>query len=104
MIGSIAGTIRKLSVFIALLFLALLVNINLVQVARSSNLANQPGNNRSTIKEYASQRGAILVGGKPVAVSVAGKGRLKYQRTYPDGGLYVSATGFYSLISGRPGL
>ena len=104
MIGSLAGTIRRLSVFLALLFLALLVNINLVQVARSSNLASQPGNNRNVIKEYGRERGPILVGGTPVAVSVAGKGRLKFQRTYPDGGLYVSATGFYSLIYGRTGI
>lgn len=104
MIGSLAGTIRRLSVFLALLFVALLVNINLVQVARSSNLASQPGNNRNVIKEYGRERGPILVGGTPVAVSVASKGRLKFQRTYPDGGLYVSATGFYSLIYGRTGI
>ncbi len=104
MIGSLAGTIRRLAVFVALLFVALLVNINLVQVARSSSLANQPGNNRSVIKEYARQRGPILVGGTPVAVSVAGKGQLKYQRTYPYGSLYVSATGFYSLVYGRTGI
>jgi penicillin-binding protein A len=103
-IGSLAGTIRRLAIFVALLFVALLVNINLVQVVRSSSLANKPGNNRSVIKEYARERGPILVGGIPVAVSIAGAGRLKYQRTYPDGSLYVSATGFYSLIYGRTGV
>jgi peptidoglycan glycosyltransferase len=104
MIGSLAGTIRRLAVFVALLFLALMVNINLVQVTRASSLATEPGNNRGLIKEYARERGAILVDGKAVADSVAGTGRLKYQRVYPNGSLYVSATGFYSLIYGRTGI
>jgi penicillin-binding protein A len=103
-IGSLAGTIRKLSIFVALLFLALLVNINLVQVTRASSLANKPGNTRGIIKEYARQRGPILVGGTPVAVSVPTTQRLKYQRTYPFSSLYVSATGFYSLIYGKTGI
>jgi peptidoglycan glycosyltransferase len=104
MIGSLAGTIRRLSVFVALLFLALLVNINLVQVTRAGSLAGEPGNSRGLIKEYARDRGPILVGGTPVAMSVAGNGLLKYERTYLDAGLYVSATGFYSLIYGRTGI
>jgi penicillin-binding protein A len=104
MIGSLAGTIRRLSVFVALLFLALLVNINLVQVTRAASLAGEPGNSRGLIKEYARQRGPILVDGIPVAVSVPTTGTLKYLRTYPYSGLYVSATGFYSLIYGRTGI
>jgi penicillin-binding protein A len=104
MIGSLAGTIRRLAVFVALLFLALLVNINLVQVTRASNLATEPGNNRNIIKQYARERGPILVGGTAIATSVAGTGQLKYQREYPDRSLYVSATGFYSLIYGATGI
>jgi len=104
MIGSLAGTIRRLSIFVALLFLALLVNINLVQVTRASGLATQPGNSRILIKEYARQRGPILVDGSSVAVSVTSSGRLKFQRIYPQAGLFVSATGFYSLIYGRTGI
>ena len=101
MIGTLAGTIRRLAVFVGLLFVALLVNINVVQVTRANDLANRPGNNRSTIKEYGTQRGPILVGTVPVASSVATVGQLKYQRTYLDGPLYSAATGFYSLIYGR---
>ncbi len=101
MIGTLAGTIRRLAIFVGLLFAALLVNINLVQVTRASDLADRPGNNRNVIKEYAKQRGPILVGNTPVALSVLTSGRLKYQRTYVDGPLYSASTGFASLIYGR---
>ena len=101
MIGTLAGTIRRLALFVGLLFLALLVNVNLVQVTRANSLAQQPSNNRNVIKEYARQRGPILVGNTPVAESVATSGQLKYQRTYAAGPMYVPATGFYSLVYGR---
>jgi penicillin-binding protein A len=74
-IGTLAGTIRRLALFVGLLFAALLVNINLVQVTRANSLADKPGNNRAIIKEYAKQRGPILVGDIPVAVSVATGGQ-----------------------------
>ncbi len=101
MIGTLAGTIRRLAVFVGLLFLALLVNVNLVQVTRANDLAGRPSNNRNVIKEYARQRGPILVGNTPVALSIPTAGRLKYQRTYANGPLYAAATGFYSLVYGR---
>jgi peptidoglycan glycosyltransferase len=104
MIGTLAGTIRRLALFVGLLFAALLVNINLVQVTRASNLADGPGNNRNVIKEYSQQRGPILVGTAPVAGSVATDNRLKYQRTYVLDPQYVAATGFYSLVYGRTGI
>jgi peptidoglycan glycosyltransferase len=100
-IGTLAGTIRRLALFVGLLFAALLVNINLVQVTRANDLAGRPGNNRDVIKEYATQRGPILVGNTPVAQSVATTGRLKYQRTYVNGPLYAASTGFASLVYGR---
>jgi penicillin-binding protein A len=100
-IGTLAGTIRRLAIFVAILFLALLVNINLVQVTRANDLAGRPGNNRGLIKEYSKQRGPILVAGVPVAHSVATDGRLKYQRVYTSGPLYAAATGFFSLVYGN---
>ncbi len=99
-----AGTIRRLAVVAALLFLALLVNLNVVQVGRANDLAGRPGNNRNVIKEYARERGPILGGGKPVASSKLGSGQLRYVRTYANGPLYAPATGYYSLIYGRTGI
>jgi peptidoglycan glycosyltransferase len=103
-IGTLSTTLRRLALFVGLLFLALLVNVNVVQVVRAGDLANRPGNTRSLIKEYGKPRGAILVANTPVASSKAGEGRLKYERVYANGPLYASATGFYSLVYGRTGI
>jgi peptidoglycan glycosyltransferase len=102
--SSLTSTLRKLSVVVAVLFLALLVNVNIVQVARQDSLANGVGNNRSLIREYARQRGPILVGVSPIATSTLVNGLLRYQRSYTNGALYAPATGFYSLIYGRTGI
>lgn len=104
MTSSIASTLRKLSIAVAVLFLALLVNVNVVQVGRQDSLANGPGNNRSLIREYARQRGPILVNGTDIAVSNLVNGLLRYQRSYANGPLYAPATGFYSLVYGRTGI
>jgi penicillin-binding protein A len=103
-IGSLTGTIRRLTVFVALLFIALLVNINIVQVGRAGSLANGPGNSRGLIQEFKTQRGPILAGGEQIALSQLTNGTLKYQRVYPNGSVFAPATGFFSIIYGRTGI
>ncbi len=104
MIGTLSVTIRRLSVVVGLLMLALMVNVNLVQVVRAKDLAGRPGNTRGLIDAYGRERGAIVVGGVPIASSKATGGRLKYQRVYANGPLYASATGYYSVVFGRSGI
>lgn len=104
MIGSMSSTIRRVAVLVGVLFLALLVNANVVQVLRADELADGPGNTRGIIKEYGRERGPIVVGGAAVASSVETTGRLKFQRVYADGPLYASATGYYSLVYGATGI
>jgi penicillin-binding protein A len=103
-IGSLTGTIRRLTVFVALLFLALLVNINIVQVGRAGSLANGPGNSRALIQDYKVDRGSIIVGGQQVAYSKATNGTLEYQRVYSDGPVFAPATGFFSITYGLTGI
>jgi penicillin-binding protein A len=103
-IGSLTGTIRRLTVFVALLFVALLVNINIVQVGRATSLANGPGNSRALIQEFNTQRGPILAGGEQIAFSKLTDGRLKYQRVYPNGSVFAPATGYFSIIYGLTGI
>lgn len=91
------GTIRRTTVVIGLLFAALMVNVTVIAVVQADGLLNRPGNGRLIIDQYNLARGSIVVGRRAVAKSVATSGRLRYQRVYPDKGLYPAVTGYYSL-------
>ncbi len=95
--------IRRLSFLVALLFSALLISTTWIQFVKAKELDNRPGNRRTLLESYSRERGAILVGGSPVAKSVATKNELKYVRTYPSGKLYSQVTGYYSFTYGAGG-
>ncbi|MBC7632949.1 penicillin-binding protein 2 [Aeromicrobium sp.] len=96
--------IRNLAVACLVMFLALLVNINYVQFVQADSLNAKNGNKRVINEEFARDRGAILVGGDPIAESVKSKDQYKFQRRYPDGALYAPLTGYFSYVFGRGGL
>ena len=89
--------LRKVTVAALVMFAALLVNANFVQVVNAHSLANDSRNSRLIYQQYSHQRGPIVVGGKPVAESVATQDALKYLRVYPQGPVYAPVTGYYSL-------
>jgi len=92
--------LRRVAVAAALLLLALIVNINVVQVGEAKSLADNPNNHLPLYAEYSHPRGPIVVGSTDAAKSIATGGALKYQRVYPQGPLYAAATGFFSLVYG----
>lgn len=96
--------IRKVTIAISVLFLALFVNLNVVQVFQGNDYRDNSQNRRVLLNEYASPRGQITVGGEAVAESVPSSGDLKYLRKYPDGRVYSTATGFYSFIYNKSGI
>jgi peptidoglycan glycosyltransferase len=96
--------LRRLSVAVMLLFGLLLLNANYLQVVRADALHHDSHNPRLIAEEYSRERGPILVGGKPIAQSVATNDRLKYLRKYSEGKLYAPATGFYSIVYGSSGI
>lgn len=89
--------LRKVAVATLVMFAALLVNANLVQVVQAHSLAHDSRNSRLIYDQYSHLRGPIVVAGKPIAKSVATKDTLKYLRVYPQGPLYAPVTGYYSL-------
>jgi peptidoglycan glycosyltransferase len=98
--------VRRVAVVVLVAFLALLAAPLYWQVVAAERLANDPRNTRVLIKEYAIQRGPIVLGdGKTeVARSVRSRNRndpLEFVRQYPDGPSYGMVTGFYSLVFGR---
>lgn len=96
--------IRNIAIACLVLFVALLLNINYVQFVEADSLNAKNGNKRVINEEFSRARGAILVDGEPVAESVKSKDEYKYQRRYPDGGLYAPLTGYFSYVFGRGGL
>jgi peptidoglycan glycosyltransferase len=100
--------IRKVAVALAVLFLALFVNLNFVQVVKGGSYRNDPQNRRVLLAEYSSPRGQIVVqtssGTVAVAESKATKDELKYLRVYPQGKIYAPATGYYSFTYGASGI
>jgi peptidoglycan glycosyltransferase len=99
------GQVRKVAAVILVAFLLLLAAPFYWQVVAAERLANDPRNTRVLIKEYAIERGPIVLADRtPVAESVRSRDRndpLEYVRHYPDGPRYGMITGFYSLVFGR---
>lgn len=96
--------LRRLSVAVLVLFAAMLLSTNYLQVVKASDYSSRPGNVRVTEREYSHERGPILVGDSAVAKSTRTKDRLTYLRSYPGGEMYAPVTGFYSLIYGKTGI
>ncbi|HYF71490.1 MAG TPA: penicillin-binding protein 2 [Nocardioides sp.] len=91
--------IRTISIFCLLLFLALMVNATYLQYWKAGELNDDPQNRRVLVASYSRERGAILVGSKPVAESVESDDEYKFQRTYPRPLEYAPLTGWFSYYS-----
>jgi peptidoglycan glycosyltransferase len=96
--------LRHIAIAALVMFAALLINSNVVQVGEASSLRANPHNVRVLYGEYSHSRGPIVVGGKDIARSVKTNDALKYLRTYPGGPAYAPVTGYYSLVVGASGI
>jgi len=98
-------SIRRLGVFLMLLFVALFVQLNYIQVFRANDLNTKPGNTRPVDKAFSRQRGTISTAdGLVIARSVKSNDRFEYQRQYPGGDLYAGITGYFNYSFGATGL
>lgn len=98
------GPIRRVSVVVLVMFLALMANATFGYVFRTPTLAADPANRRVRDAAFGTDRGDILVGNTAVVTSVPVDDRYGYQRTYADGALYAPVTGYYSFLYGGSGL
>lgn len=96
--------IRRISVVLVIMLVALLINVTRIQVINADEYRDRQGNQRLLLAEYDRERGPILVGANPVARSVETGNTLTFLRTYDNGPLYAPVTGFYSLVYGATGL
>lgn len=97
--------VTQLGVFFLLIFAALFVQLNHIQLVQANKLANAPGNSRVTTRAFSYPRGSILTSdGQVIAESVPSKDVYHYQRVYPNGPLYGDVSGFDSIIYGLSGI
>ncbi len=92
--------LRRVAISVLVLFTLLIVNDNYIQVVRTDELRNDPGNTRVLAEEYNRERGSIVVQGNEIARSVPTDDILNYLREYPAGPLWAPVTGYYSVIYG----
>lgn len=98
--------VRRVAFAVLVLFGALLLRANWVQVVRADDYANDSRNSRVLLRTYEQERGPIslLVDGaqEPIAFSTDTGGRLRYLRQYDPGSTFAHLTGFVSLVYGTP--
>ena len=91
--------IRRLASFFLVLFLCLMLNATYLQYVKASELNQDSRNRRVAVAAFSRDRGAILVGRNPVALSIPSDDVFKYQRTYPAPFKYAHVTGYFSYFS-----
>ncbi|MFE3162350.1 peptidoglycan D,D-transpeptidase FtsI family protein [Streptomyces sp. NPDC059224] len=90
-------TIRRASVFVLLLVLALLARATWLQYYDGQALADDTKNRRNAIQTYSQPLGNIVVAGDAITGSARTSGSdLAYKRTYTAGKLYAAVTGYAS--------
>lgn len=98
--------IRRVALAVLILFGALLLNVNYIQVVKAGDYRDDPRNARVLVSTYARERGpiSVLAGSEQVRVAFSQEtdGRLKFLRQYPTGPAYAHVTGFVSLVYGTP--
>lgn len=98
------GPIRKVSVVVMVMFLALMLNSTYSYLFRTDSLNADPANRRVRDSQFGTDRGDIMVGNTAIVTSTAVDDQYKFQRSYTQGTLYAPVTGYYSFLFGGSGL
>lgn len=97
--------IRRLGIALLVLYGALFVQLNIIQVVRADTYNNNPNNTRATVRDFSRPRGQILAAdGTVLARSVPAEGQFERQREYPEGDLFGQVTGYFSFSAGADGV
>jgi penicillin-binding protein A len=95
--------LKRVSLVVASMFLSLFVAGTLLQGVNTEALADDPRNVRNIYESYKTQRGPILVDGKPIAKSIPADNAYRYLRVY-DNEIYSAVTGYFSVFRGATGI
>lgn len=92
--------LKRVTLVMLLMFLTLFASTSVIQVVQADKLSQNPNNTRALYDSYEVQRGAILVGGVPIALSVPSTDVYSFQRVYPDGSIWTPVTGYINPVLG----
>ncbi|BAJ74454.1 cell division protein FtsI/penicillin-binding protein 2 [Microbacterium testaceum StLB037] len=90
--------LRRLSIVMLAMFVALFASTSVIQVAQAGNLTNTPGNTRALYDSYEIQRGSIIASGTPIAQSVPADDVYSWQRQYTDAQMWAPVTGYVNAV------
>jgi peptidoglycan glycosyltransferase len=97
--------IRRLAVALLVLYGALFVQLNVIQVVKASDYDDNPRNTRAVVRDYGRPRGQIVdAEGNVLARSVTTDNHFGRQRVYPEHDLFGSITGYFSFSHGTDGV
>ncbi|WP_110588039.1 penicillin-binding transpeptidase domain-containing protein [Microbacterium suaedae] len=86
--------IRRISIIVVFMFVALFASTSVIQVFTASELQSDPNNRRTLYDSYEVRRGPIIAGGEQIARSQSTDDLYAYQRLYPDAAMWSSVTGW----------
>ena len=95
--------LKRVSLVVAAMFMSLFVSATLLQGVNTEALADDPRNVRNIYESYKTQRGPILVDGKPIAKSIPSDNAYRYLRVY-ENDIYSAVTGYFSVFRGATGI
>ncbi|MGV8885797.1 MAG: peptidoglycan D,D-transpeptidase FtsI family protein [Microbacteriaceae bacterium] len=96
--------LKRVSVVVVMMFLALFVSTSIIQVAAVDDLRVDPRNSRTLYDSFSAERGPILIDGEAIAESVPVDDAFSYLRRYTNGPLYAPVTGYFTLDQGNTGV
>jgi peptidoglycan glycosyltransferase len=92
--------LRRLSILMLVMFLALFGSTSVIQVVQAEELARNSANTRALYDSYEVQRGSIVAGGTAIASSVPSNDVYSWQRVYVDADMWAPVTGYINPVLG----
>ncbi|KAA9106303.1 peptidoglycan D,D-transpeptidase FtsI family protein [Microbacterium rhizomatis] len=92
--------LRRLSILMLIMFLALFGSTSWIQVVQAESLSANARNTRALYDSYQVQRGSIIASGAAIASSVPSDDVYSWQRVYTDAAMWAPVTGFINPALG----
>ena len=97
--------IGRVATAVIILMLVLVAQLTYLQVIDADNLADDPRNSRTYLKDFTRPRGEIIsADGKILARSIPSDDEYERQRVYPFGELFAQSVGYQSVVVGSTGV